>query len=331
MKKDEMRLSEASLEERLSFEKSILDSALDAIVTVDMKNIVLEWSPSAQEVFGYSREEILGKDLTILIPPEYHAGHRRGMDNFKKSGTGPILNKRIEIEAMNSKGKRFPIELTVSPFIFENEQYFTARIRDISQRIIDEKLQQSLIYELDHRVKNTLAIVMAMVRLTKFDNEKDYVRKIQNRISALEKVHSEVAENKWTGVSLEDIVTNQVTPFSSHSNFDIDGPFLIVKPTAAQAIGIVLHELCTNAIKYGSLSVKEGSVNISWEFQEKNVCFKWIEVNGPPILEAPKRKSFGMVMIETHLASILGQNVALSWNKEGLDCRFKIPFSHIKD
>ena len=157
-----LRLSEAR-------KAAILVSALDCIVTIDQEGRVIEWNPAAEWTFGYLADEALGCDISeLIIPPTLRMAHLKGMAHYFDTGEGPVLSKRIEITAMRAGGKEFPIELTITPFVSEGQTFFTAYLRDISERKqVEEALRQARA-DLEMRVMERTAELR--------DSEKRYQR-----------------------------------------------------------------------------------------------------------------------------------------------------------
>ena len=123
------------LTERDGIKSAMLSTSLDAIITIDGDGLVMEYNPAAEQIFGYSYEEVLGKEMAALIVPEtYRTAHREGMQNWHQTGEGPVLGVRLEIEAQHRNGKVFPIELAITPLNLEGKTYFTGFIRDITER-----------------------------------------------------------------------------------------------------------------------------------------------------------------------------------------------------
>ncbi len=181
--------------ERQEYERAVLDAALDAIVTIDTVNLIVEWSPKAEEIFGYYRDDVIGESLDIIMPTNQRAAHRRGVEHYLKTGEGPILRRRIEIEALHKDGHVFPIELSVAPIKVHGKLYFASRIRDISERIAREReLKQALedkrllLMDLNHRVGNILAISSAVLRLQGKGNG-EILRQALERMEALASEH----------------------------------------------------------------------------------------------------------------------------------------------
>ncbi len=146
MYREEIGKSEKKLETVKEGSDQILELALDAVITIGSDGMVQGWNPRAEELFGFSKSEAIGKRLSeLIIPTQHREGHERGMDHYNKTGEGPVLGNRIEITAINREGHEFPVELTVIPVRGDNEMTFTAFVRDISVRIkAEEELKEAL-------------------------------------------------------------------------------------------------------------------------------------------------------------------------------------------
>jgi len=144
--------AQEELRESEALKGSILDAALDCIVSIDHKSRVIEWNTAAERTFGYAREAALGRDLAeLIIPPEYRKRHRQGMAHYLATGEGPVLNRRVELEALRADGSRFPVELAISPISSGNKPRFTAYLRDITLRKQAEAAQR----ESEQRLRST--------------------------------------------------------------------------------------------------------------------------------------------------------------------------------
>ncbi len=171
---DERRRHEAELSDRRDFEKAILDAALDAIVTIDTECIVVEWNRMAEDIFGFSRAEAIGKDMQFIVPPELRAAHRAGIDRYNRTGVETILRRRIEVKGLHKDGHVFPIELGVSPISVSGRRYFTSRIRDITERLNREaalkralEAERELVMALHHYGGNDIQVMASGIRLLK--------------------------------------------------------------------------------------------------------------------------------------------------------------------
>jgi two-component sensor histidine kinase len=181
--------------------------------------------------------------------------------------------------------------------------------------------------EAEHRAKNLLANVTAMVQLSQADTPDSLKEAIQGRIGALASVHSLFAKSRWTGAELASLVKQELSPYSRDAEMRtlINGPAVTLKPDLAQAIAVALHELATNAAKYGALSVPEGRVRLEWwRAADERVVLRWTEAGGPPVTP-PTRKGFGTHVMEAMISGHVGGDVRLDWRAEGLACEITIP------
>jgi len=197
---------------------------------------------------------------------------------------------------------------------------------DITDRKDAEERQSLLAREVDHRDKNALAVVHAIVCLTRADNIKQYVAAVEGRIQALARVHSLLSESRWRGADITRLIHEELAPFRT-PNYDrirISGRSLSLSSSNAQALALALHELATNAAKYGALSLPSGGVDVEWDLKGGNVVLSWIERGGPPV-EHSASGGFGIRVVKASVESQLGGTVAFDWRREGLRCLIRIP------
>jgi PAS domain S-box-containing protein len=200
---------------------------------------------------------------------------------------------------------------------------------DITDRKDSEERQMLLAREVDHRAKNALALVQSILRLTRADSLPQYTKTVEGRIRALSRAHTILSQSRWQGASLRGLVDEEIAPFRLVGNtIDIEGPEVLLNPASAQTIALALHELATNAAKYGALSVPQGGLSLSWSLEDKIVQFNWRESGGPRTT-APNRKGFGTRIIVASVEQQLGGKVLLNWHAEGLLCSFSIPLSRL--
>jgi two-component sensor histidine kinase len=192
--------------------------------------------------------------------------------------------------------------------------------RDLSERKQIEELQRLLANELNHRVKNTLATVQSIVNQTlRSATDVESARTAVNaRIVSLAGAHDLLTERSWVGADVADLVARAVAPFVT-GQIVVDGPSLDVSPSQALALSLALHELATNAAKYGALSRPEGRVELRWKVQDDRLDLSWHESGGPPVAP-PSRRGFGSRLIETALSGDLDGQTRLEFAPEGLRC-----------
>lgn len=197
---------------------------------------------------------------------------------------------------------------------------------DITDRKRIEEHQALLAREVDHRAKNSLAVVQSIVRLTRADSIKAYMTTVEGRIQALSKVHSLLAHSRWEGADLHTLVHEELTPYQmgGAEHIAISGPRIQVTPPVAQTLALALHELATNAAKYGALSAEGGRVHLSWEINPAGLDMSWSETCGPPTT-APQRCGLGLQMITSGVRSQMGGQANFDWRPKGLVCTLTLP------
>jgi two-component sensor histidine kinase len=189
-----------------------------------------------------------------------------------------------------------------------------------------------LVAELSHRVKNTLTTVMSIARQT-FSSGKDLEHikaSFEARLAALAQTHTRLAETKWTGVSLETMLLDELKPYRREDldNLQLDGPQVELNPQCAVMLGMVVHELATNAAKYGALSGKEGTVDVKWwiDQETRQIMITWTERGGPTV-HSPTRSGFGRLLLERALPISLMGRVDLRYEPGGLQASLEVPLA----
>ena len=201
---------------------------------------------------------------------------------------------------------------------------------DISERKAAEARQALLMREVDHRARNALSVVQSLVRLTRAANQHDFARAVDGRVAALARAHTLLADNQWRSADLRMIVEGELADFRGDASIVVRGPAVSLRAEAIQPLAMVVHELATNAAKHGTLSTRDGQLDISWEYNaESGLQLRWDESGGPTILCAPTGTGFGSVLIQTTVRSQLGGEVRFIWRPQGLLCEFSIAPGHL--
>jgi two-component sensor histidine kinase len=201
---------------------------------------------------------------------------------------------------------------------------------DITERKHAEKQRDTLNAELDHRVKNVLATVGAIIFQTQNANAtiEDFVASVDRRIKSLASIHELLSHARWHGVSLQEIIRCEFAPYGA-GKYDVSGPSITLRPEAAQAMAMVLHELATNAAKYGALSNRTGRVSVRWFWlpagsPHRWLAIEWQEADGPPV-STPRASGYGTSIIRELLPYELGGTAELSFAAAGVHCRLQVP------
>lgn len=192
-----------------------------------------------------------------------------------------------------------------------------------------QAIRNSLTRELNHRVKNTLANVLSIVALTRrrSSNLDDFAESLNGRLRALSATHDLLSQRNWKDAPVRDVVVAELAPYLdvADAHVDVIGPDTALGPNDAMSLGLALHELATNAAKYGALSAPQGRVSITWRLLSPEVCeVSWREEGGPPV-SAPKRRGFGLDLIEKIVSHELRSPVDLQFGQDGVTCVLKVP------
>jgi PAS domain S-box-containing protein len=198
--------------------------------------------------------------------------------------------------------------------------------QDITERKQSEALIVNLAREAEHRAKNILATVQAAVHLSHAETPDGLKKLIEGRINALAKVHALFVQSHWKGASLHSLVSQELSPYRGDrdARVRINGPDVTLEPNKAQAIAISLHELATNAAKYGSLSTTDGHVEIAWSHAADGRLSLWWNETGGPRVKAPTHRGFGTRVMENIIRDQLRGEVRFDWRDQGLACEIAL-------
>lgn len=204
--------------------------------------------------------------------------------------------------------------------------------REVVARLAAEERQALLAREIDHRAKNALAVMQSVLRLTRADDQKSYVKAVEGRIAALSRAHGLLAKERWDGADLWQTVGEELAAYCGEGRVSLSGPPLRLAAEAVQPVSMVLHELATNAIKHGALSDADGRLALSWDRDPAtgDLRLVWEERGGPPIQGAPDRKGFGSALIAATVRGQLGGRLSLDWARTGLRCEMTIAAKHLR-
>jgi two-component sensor histidine kinase len=211
-----------------------------------------------------------------------------------------------------------------------------AQDRQVLEWLSDQsQIRDSLTRELNHRVKNTLANVLSIVSLTRRRSRDidDFAERLSARLRALSATHDLLSQSNWANAPLRDIVSSELAPYMAggDASVAIDGPDIMLAPNDALSLGLAIHELATNAAKYGAFSVPEGKVSVTWRTIGEDVAeLHWRESDGPTVSE-PGRRGFGMDLIEKVVAHELRSKVDLQFRPEGVECTLQVPVRATKE
>jgi PAS domain S-box-containing protein len=320
-------------ERQLYTSKARLQAAVDVAQLgswqYDPRNRVASWDTRSKEIFDVAEHEAPIDEILKQVHPDdaerVWAAFQVALDpaDPKRSATEFRLRRRDgEVRWVETLGLAY----------FEGDGRerravgIVGTVADVTERKEREEKEHLLMREINHRAKNMLSVVDAIAHQTATRNPEDFVERFSERIQALSANQDLLVRNEWNGVEIEDLVHAQLAHFASliGSRIAVHGPKLCLKAASAQAIGLALHELATNAGKYGALSTDTGRVDISWGTDGDTFTMSWTEHEGPPV-SAPKRRGFGTVVMEAMAERSVGGAVDLDYAPSGLTWRLTCP------
>jgi PAS domain S-box-containing protein len=320
-------------EERFRWLASIVESSDDAIVGKNIDGIITSWNNGAERLFGYTAHEVVDKPVTVLFPPDRHDEERTILERIMR---GERI-EHYETVRRHKDGRLIDVSLTISPVKdAEGKIVGASKIaRDITERKRAEAREKMLMAELDHRVKNVLARVAMVMMSSRHASSSidEFTQSLTGRINAMAAAHALLSKGRWHGVGLDGLVRNQLAPYVTDANITISGPDVMLLPVATQAMAMVLHELVTNAAKYGALSVPSGRVLVNWEHRTNghaaaNLVFVWRELGGPPTA-AEVQSGYGTRLIRELVPHDLGGTVDLQLAATGVSCKIELPLMQV--
>ena len=322
-KRIEIEVALRESEQRLRWLASIVESSDDAIVSKNLDGIITSWNSGAERVFGYSAREAIGQPITLVIPEERHNEEREILTRIRR---GERID-HFETVRQRKDGGPITVSLTVSPVKDASGKIVGASkiARDITDQKRNREQINVLAREAEHRSKNILSNVQAIVNLSQSDTSEGLKRAISGRIQAMSNVHSLFVQARWIGAEVSAIAKQELAPYldEHEERVRMEGLETVLEPTAAQAVAVVLHELATNASKYGALSDAKGQIRLTWSRSEdEQLALRWTELGGPRVNE-PERKGFGSRLIEGTISQ-LGGKARFDWRSEGLVCEIAV-------
>jgi two-component system CheB/CheR fusion protein len=304
---------------------SIVDSSDDAIISKNLDGIITSWNAGAERLFGYSAEEAVGKPVTILIPSD-RADEEAGI--LQRIRRGERIH-HYETLRRRKNGSLVNISLTVSPVKDAHGTIIGASkiARDISERKRAQEQERLLAGEMKHRIKNSLATVQALATQTLHTASADEKQAFIARLHALANAHDLLTAESWNRAPLRSVVSRALEAFREEQRERIvtegsDGIWF--SATKALLLATALHELATNAVKYGALSNGKGCVRIFWEFdaQSHKVTLFWRE-NGGPSSAPPEHEGFGLRLVQRAMEGALGK-AQFDFDPQGLACTLEV-------
>ena len=312
-------------ERQLRQQQHLVELSRAPIFVWQLDGEIVAWNRGSEELYGYSREEAIGKRKEQLLGTQVEGS---SFEELKKrlqkegSWTG-------EIHQRTKSGRALIVESRLQLDSFDGRALVLESIRDITERKAAEDRQRMALRELTHRMKNTLSVVQAIAHQTfrQKSPPKGALGQFDARVAALASAHTLLTKSDWSGADLAALARGQLEPYISSDarRLTMSGEAVLLPPDIATPFGLILHELATNAAKHGSLSAPNGTVELKWTIQgrrdERVLTMTWREKNGP-VVQAPKSKGLGSALIEQ---AIPQATVRREFAPDGLLCKIEVP------
>ncbi|AMD58833.1 histidine kinase [Agrobacterium tumefaciens] len=311
---------------------SMIASSNDAIMGIDLDMKITSWNAAAEKLYGYSQDEVVGRSVLMLVPDGRQEEEPRILTEVR---AGRFVEP-YETQRRRKDGRLVEVLLSVSPIRDANGRVIGASktAHDITARKDAERLKSILVNELHHRVKNVLATVTAIARQTLGRDKANHeeVEAFTSRLASLSRAQDLLVHADWQHADLKAVMQQALSPYPVDA-FQIGGPSVPLPPRAVVSLSLALHELATNAAKYGALSAPGGQVSISWQFEplaDNRLRIVWEERGGPEVAP-PRRRGFGSTLIERLLSAELKGETKFVYEKSGVICVIEAEMSKDDD
>lgn len=312
----------------------VLALIADSVICTDQDGRILLFNQAAEQTFGYSANEVIGQHLEMLLPQRHRTQHAQHVRSFASgdSAASRVMGHRREVWGRRKNGEEFATEATISRQTVNGRTILTVVHRDISERMELEEQREAISRELDHRIRNLLSVVNALVSLsaTSATTIEEFRGSLLERLSALAATQAALRFGARKSISLGELLLMELAQYRSPdgANVIIEGPPVSVGSRSAQSLALAFHELATNAAKYGALSDACGRVTVTsayiGEGEKGQLVIDWRETGGPPV-KPPTRRGFGTTFIKEVIARTFRADVVMEYPPEGLVCRMTLP------
>ncbi len=324
------RKRQEDLQPRLS---AIVASSHDAIISKDLNGIITSWNESAERVFGYAADEIVGQSVMTLIPPDRAEEEPRIIERIRR---GEVVD-HFETIRRRKDGTLIPISLTISPIRAADGRItgVSKIARDISDRRESEQRIRALLREVNHRVKNQFAVILSMIRETnsRTADPVQFERLVRERIMALSRSHDLMVQSDWRGAQMADLVLAHLRPTGDEDLLALAGPPVMLNAMAVQYIGMAVLELVMNSAREGTLARGTGRIVVEWAVEAdasgvERLAVRWSEPYDRPALYAEQGGFAALVLAKVTPAAVSG-TAALSMDGEMLTWTLSAPLSAV--
>ena len=326
--------AEAALEVSEARYHALFDDNPSMYFTLDTAGTVLSVNEFGARQLGYAPAELIGQSVLRVVHQEDWEAARRHLARCAEERETVV---RTELRKIRRDGSILWVrEAARSVQDPQGQTMVLIVCEDFTDLKRAEEHQNLLVAELDHRVKNVLATVAAVAKDTSEHSSSmvDFVDALNHRIRSMADAHALLSKTHWLGVSLADLVRQELAPYAAAGNTIVEGSDMWLTPAATQTMAMVLHELATNAAKYGAFSVPEGRVSVCWDLRSNGIGpqlrLQWCEDGGPAVT-TPARPGYGTSVILDLIPYELGGTVKLEYTENGVNCTIEFAVQSDRD
>lgn len=332
---DEVRKAIESATAESAHLAALVNSSGDAIMSMDLDGNIRSWNPAAERLFGYTAAEIIGRPKALLVPPDR-------IEELHRQQARVAAGESVRSETVRCARNGTPIAVSVASAPIRRPDgtiiAMSSILHDITERIANEEHRLFLMREIAHRSKNQLAIIQAIAMQTARASGSllDFLAQFRGRLQGLSASHDLLLNQNWHGAPLDELVRSQIAVFvdGASSAVSVAGPPAMLHAAAAEAVGLAIHELATNSVKYGALSVPAGKVAVAWREVARSEAprsweLTWQESGGPPVSE-PSGSGFGTQVVKRMAAMAVQGKAELEYREGGLFWRLEFPASALR-
>lgn len=312
--------------------EEILSLVGDGVVSISRDGHIILVNRAAELLFGYASSELLGSSIEVLIPNRFRGMHRKNVAGFVDAAATKRHSMGLgrEVLGRHKDGTEFSVEATLSTHIFAGQQVFMAVVRDITERKIAEQQRHMVAGEVAHRLSNTMALVSSIVSLTarRATSVPEFVASLLGRLAAVSRTNDALVGLRTADLDLRTLLQSELAAFDQDDHrFALNGPIVLIEGKLALNLGLIFHELATNAAKYGALSNVDGKIHVDWRVDGKPAMLDltWQEISGPAVL-VPTRSGFGSRVIGRILDAFDGKT-SIEYLDHGVSCRIVVQVS----
>jgi PAS domain S-box-containing protein len=323
-------MAEDALSQGQTLFEKLYEHSADAMIVVDDSGRIERVNVQAEVLFGFPRERMHGQPIEMLVPERVRDRHAALRVSYMKSPKMRAMGTELPLAAQRADGSEFPADIMLSPIEVDQRLVVLVVVRDITERKRADAHLQMLMREVNHRAKNILSVVQAIAHQTVASSLDEFIARFSERIQSLSASHSLLVRSAWKNVPLTELVRLQLAHFGDllDNRIALSGPDLRITAPAAHTMGLALHELATNAGKYGALSTATGHVDIRWHVDGDRFAMSWTERDGPPVTP-PEQHGFGTMVIDSLVKQSLGGEVQLDFAPAGVAWRVTCPAANV--